>query len=82
MHSDLAPHLHTPECNAIIQKYLQCQKDNPWKRFLGECGSLDTAMNKCLKKEREANRQENHRKSREMKQKLAARREERTEGQA
>ncbi|KAL5021953.1 hypothetical protein ScPMuIL_001108 [Solemya velum] len=59
MHPDLSTHLHSDECNKIIQAYSQCHVDNPWKKFLGACNELDREMNACIKREREDRRKAN-----------------------
>lgn len=59
MHGDLSPHLHTPGCNAIIDLYKSCQRDHPFRRFLGHCSQLDREMVKCLRKERFARQKAN-----------------------
>ena len=53
MHQDLSPHLHTEECNTIIEAHKKCQKDHPWGRIVGFCDRLDTAMSNCLRNERQ-----------------------------
>jgi COX assembly protein 2 len=63
MHPDLAPHLHTPECNRLIEALHQCHQENKFKKFLGVCNDANTAMLKCLKAEREQRRKENYDKS-------------------
>jgi COX assembly protein 2 len=54
MHTSLAPHLHTPKCNEIIKKLIECQKQNgKWKQFLFHtCDELDYQMRMCTKQER------------------------------
>ncbi|GAB1597920.1 hypothetical protein Ahia01_000068800 [Argonauta hians] len=59
MHPDLSSHLHTGECNIIIEALKICHKENPWKKFLGACNELDHSLNKCLRNERETNRRNN-----------------------
>ena len=48
MHPNLSPHLHTPECNEIIQLLKQCHQ-NTFQKYLGACNDLDRALNRCLK---------------------------------
>ncbi|XP_055902296.1 COX assembly mitochondrial protein 2 homolog [Eupeodes corollae] len=52
MHTDLSSHLHTPECNKIINDLKDCHAENKLGRFLGYCNELDSLLVKCLKQER------------------------------
>jgi len=54
MHSPLDAHLHTPECNAIIKKLLDCHAENgKWKQWaFGTCEEFDIQMRKCTRQER------------------------------
>ncbi|KAK4008288.1 hypothetical protein OUZ56_013432 [Daphnia magna] len=63
MHSNLSPHLHSPECNELIRLLLACHKENPVGRFVGFCNKQDALMVACLKREREINRSLNAEKS-------------------
>ena len=62
MHTPLDAHLHTPECNEIIQKLQECHAEHgKWTQFaFGVCEDLDTAMRKCTKQERRTRTKENH----------------------
>nr|CAH0110401.1 unnamed protein product [Daphnia galeata] len=73
MHSNLSPHLHTPECNQMIQLLLACHKENPVGRFVGFCNKQDTLMVACLKKERETYRNLNAEKSKIKKEEVQRR---------
>ncbi|XP_077294119.1 COX assembly mitochondrial protein 2 homolog [Arctopsyche grandis] len=59
MHTDLSAHLHTDECNDIIQQFLYCNSHYTFQRFLGKCSYLDTQVTKCQKKERLQRREHN-----------------------
>ncbi|XP_066940311.1 protein Abitram-like isoform X2 [Macrobrachium rosenbergii] len=51
MHPDLSPHLHTDECNKLIEQYRACHRENKFLKFVGVCNDLDRAVWKCLKAE-------------------------------
>ncbi|XP_055849314.1 COX assembly mitochondrial protein 2 homolog [Episyrphus balteatus] len=52
MHTDLSAHLHTPECNKIINDLKDCHAQNTFGKFIGICNDLDNLLVKCLKQER------------------------------
>ncbi|XP_053304960.1 COX assembly mitochondrial protein 2 homolog isoform X2 [Spea bombifrons] len=68
MHPDLSPHLHTDECNVVINMLKQCHLDNKFLKYFGQCNDINREMLKCLKKEYEDNRAKNRAKSEEMRQ--------------
>ncbi|XP_055525792.1 COX assembly mitochondrial protein 2 homolog [Wyeomyia smithii] len=52
MHTDLSAHLHTPECNELINLLKQCHTENKLAKFVGVCNAADQKVLNCLKKER------------------------------
>lgn len=52
MHTDLSSHLHTPECNELIEQLKQCHTENKFAKFIGVCNTADQLVVNCLKKER------------------------------
>ena len=53
MHTPLDSHLHTPECNNLIQELGLCYLENSkFKQLFGACDKEYMAMRKCLKNER------------------------------
>ncbi|XP_014089985.1 COX assembly mitochondrial protein 2 homolog [Bactrocera oleae] len=54
MHTDLSPHLHTSECNTLIEQLNNCHIENQFAKFLGVCNDIDNQLVRCLKRERQA----------------------------
>ncbi|CAO4369935.1 unnamed protein product [Caenorhabditis nigoni] len=49
---DLSPHLHTKECNMLIEFLQRCHSEKPIGKMLGKCSYWDEAVWQCTKKER------------------------------
>ncbi|XP_067632515.1 COX assembly mitochondrial protein 2 homolog [Eurosta solidaginis] len=54
MHTDLSPHLHTPDCIKLIEQLNNCHIEKKFSKFLGACNDINDQVLKCLKKERQA----------------------------
>lgn len=63
MHSDLSPHLHTPECNRLIDLLKRCHEENKYAKFLGVCNDFDQQVVGCLRNERKENSRKNREQS-------------------
>ncbi|KAE9417930.1 hypothetical protein Angca_003274 [Angiostrongylus cantonensis] len=49
---DLSPHLHTQECNVLIEFLKRCYDENTIGRMFGRCSYWDEAVWQCTKMER------------------------------
>lgn len=70
MHPDLSSHLHTPECNILINKLKECHTTKKFGRFIGLCNDIDHELNKCLKAERKSNQAANRQKAAERQERM------------
>lgn len=73
MHTDLSPHLHSVDCNKLIEELKNCHKENTFAKFVGVCNDIDTKLVKCLKKERIARSAHNRAKALEQQQRIRER---------
>jgi len=51
MHSSLARHLHTEECNKLIDQYMKCAAENKFAQYMGVCTQVKQHMEKCIQNE-------------------------------
>ncbi|XP_030370655.1 COX assembly mitochondrial protein 2 homolog [Scaptodrosophila lebanonensis] len=65
MHTDLSPHLHTPNCNQLIEELKACHENHGFRKFIGICNTIDDKVVKCLKAERIARSAANRARARE-----------------
>jgi COX assembly mitochondrial protein 2 len=72
MHAVLSEHEH-PGCEAAIRALSDCHSDNPFKKFLGACNNMKTALDRCLADEYLVRRELNAEKSRAEKERLKER---------
>ncbi|EGD73349.1 hypothetical protein PTSG_05061 [Salpingoeca rosetta] len=74
MHPQLSEELR-PECAHLIKALRQCHEENPKAKLMGACNEINSALDKCLKEAREAQRQKNLAKARKRKEALRKQRE-------
>lgn len=65
MHQNLASHLHSDECNILIDEYKKCMEENKYGRFIGTCSSFQRKVEKCLLDELKQKRAEGEKKRKE-----------------
>ncbi|CAB0003186.1 unnamed protein product [Nesidiocoris tenuis] len=51
MHVDLAPHLHSDECNELIKQLKDCHVTHDVAKFWGACNDIERLMTRCLRRE-------------------------------
>uniref|UniRef100_A0A0N4Z6G7 COX assembly mitochondrial protein n=1 Tax=Parastrongyloides trichosuri TaxID=131310 RepID=A0A0N4Z6G7_PARTI len=49
---DLSPHLHTEECNILINMLHSCHQEYTFGKMFGKCTNLDEWVWQCTKRER------------------------------
>ncbi|MFH4976174.1 hypothetical protein AB6A40_002883 [Gnathostoma spinigerum] len=49
---DLSPHLHTDECNFLIDILKRCQNESGLSKLIGACNYWEDAVWQCTKQER------------------------------
>ncbi|PAV87761.1 hypothetical protein WR25_03793 [Diploscapter pachys] len=47
-----ATHLHSRECNFLIEQLEKCSKEKPFMRFFDGCGEWTLSINNCIENER------------------------------
>lgn len=65
MHPDLSPHLHTADCNRLIDLLKNCHKENKYAKFLGICNDFDNQVIDCLRNERKERSRQNREQAQE-----------------
>ncbi|XP_022665161.1 COX assembly mitochondrial protein 2 homolog [Varroa destructor] len=67
MHVNLSSHLHTDECNKLINKLFKCYEAYKYGKFFGFCNGEYDDMRMCLRGERKSRQRENYLYSAEIK---------------
>uniref|UniRef100_A0A1B0FPD7 COX assembly mitochondrial protein n=1 Tax=Glossina morsitans morsitans TaxID=37546 RepID=A0A1B0FPD7_GLOMM len=67
MNTDLSPHLHTQDCNQLIDELKKCHEENKFAKFIGACNGFNSSVAKCLKQEHKARSAANRAKARKRK---------------
>ena len=68
MHPPLdRPH---PDCQAEIERLLECHRSFPIRKFVGACNEFKTNLDHCFKVEKRRMRKENFRKAQAFREKM------------
>lgn len=52
----LKSRLNSPECDSFIKALVDCREENKFMIFLGTCEIHATALDKCIREQKELNR--------------------------
>lgn len=51
--------LHNSACNEVFHSFQDCENNHPVARFFGKCSEFHKNLQKCIKNQREIQRQAN-----------------------